>query len=371
MDRNYDKKLLNTILHLDPRGLEHMSPEKSRRGNSLGLRKKLTAVDALATIIEGDADEAIVRTLLDNNLMHAINSRDRRGRSPLAVAANLGNENFVRLLLDRQAFIDPANISENHPLSEASKKGHTAIAQLLLDRGALHSLENRLGDTALIEASRGGYEPTVRLLLDRGADHSHSNKRGDTALIEASRGGYEPTVRLLLDRGADYSGSNKGGDTALIEAISKGDEPTIRLLIDRGADSSQLKKPEDVALIQAIREQHELLVCLMLGTSASSRQTGLLGNALVADRDAQCEARNSATESVLYPPRHSGHRPVTRPLCSRGASPDVASAQDETPSASTTTGNGGSPKSVATVLHELEDLISVPFQQDHTLGMDV
>ena len=90
--------------------------------------------------------------------------------TPLHVAASLGHESVVRLLLDRGASVNVEDNSNRTPLHGTALTGHQVLAALLLDRGASINAETRDNLTPLHCAAQGGHESVVRMLLDRGAD---------------------------------------------------------------------------------------------------------------------------------------------------------------------------------------------------------
>lgn len=65
-----------------------------------------------------------------------VDSTDETGRTPLHIAAEMGNREIVDLLLDRNATIDARDIEGFSPLEIARNRGLTRVARLLTERGA-------------------------------------------------------------------------------------------------------------------------------------------------------------------------------------------------------------------------------------------
>jgi ankyrin repeat protein len=93
--------------------------------------------------------------------------------SALIVAAECGNTDAVRLLLDNGADIEAKSNSrfkkDVTALMIAAHEGHSNILHLLIDRGAQLNVTNRDGDTAYMMAINKGMPKSARILLKAGA----------------------------------------------------------------------------------------------------------------------------------------------------------------------------------------------------------
>ena len=120
-------------------------------------------------------------------------------------AAEEGDVDTVRRLLEDQSL----DVDEPHqhwtPLMKSAEEGHAEIVQLLLDRLADVKAANRKGRTALSFAaapsmkrsSTEGHLFVLRLLVERGADLRCEDERGMTALDHAKREGRDDIVKCL------------------------------------------------------------------------------------------------------------------------------------------------------------------------------
>lgn len=109
--------------------------------------------------------EAVVRLLLDTGKVD-INSRDKRGRSPLSWAAGSGDGVMVKLLVDTgRADVDARDIDEKTPLLWAAIDGHEAVVKLLVATGKVDvDARDKSGRTPLLWATIGGHDAVARLL---------------------------------------------------------------------------------------------------------------------------------------------------------------------------------------------------------------
>lgn len=92
---------------------------------------------------------------------------NRPGWTPLHYAAFAGSNEVVRLLLDRDAYIDAASPNKTTPMMMAAWEGHIMTVKLLLDAGADATLKNELGMTAIDFAEKFGHRDIAEGLTYR------------------------------------------------------------------------------------------------------------------------------------------------------------------------------------------------------------
>lgn len=184
--------------------------------------------------IEDDRTGVIVKAFLENGVDPDM--LDRREKTGLFIAAEVGDVEIVKLLLDYGANIEALSRTKCTPLHQAAWQGRDVIARELLERGANINARRKDGSTALYGASENGYETVVSLLIESGADISLTDSRGRTALHRATYNGFDPVVKVLLEAGADYEAKCYAGNTALYIAAENGFGTIVGLLLDRDAD---------------------------------------------------------------------------------------------------------------------------------------
>jgi ankyrin repeat protein len=202
-----------------------------------------------------DNDTNTVRDLLSKGADP--NTTNDFGVTVLNVAASNGNIEIAKMLLDKGADIDGADVVLGwRPLMSAAEAGQDEMVKFLLGRGAPIDGEDSVGYTALIYTASAGHTETAKLLIDAGADVNHISG-GYSPLISAAKESHPQTVMVLLENNADPDARMESGETPLMLAVQKGDPEIAKALLDYGADVSIRDNKGRTALEWAEFEQHK------------------------------------------------------------------------------------------------------------------
>lgn len=238
---------------------------------------------------------------------------DRTKDTALSLACSSGRYEVVELLLNRGANKEHRNVSDYTPLSLAASGGYVTIIKLLLNHGAeINSRTgSKLGISPLMLAAMNGHASTVKLLLDMGSDiNAQIETNRNTALTLACFQGRCEVVSLLLDRKANVEHRAKTGLTPLMEAASGGYVEVGRILLDKGADVNAPPVPSsrDTALTIAADKGHFRFVELLIKRGGPNLNL---------------DARNKKGSSPLWLAANGGHLDVVQLLVSSGADIDA------------------------------------------------
>ncbi|UPA54646.1 ankyrin repeat domain-containing protein [Wolbachia pipientis] len=118
----------------------------------------------------------------------------------LHFAANFGDTNVTKLLLEEGANIDIKDQNKNTPLHLAASNGHTDIVKLLMEKEPDLSVVNKEGNTSLHLAASNGHTDIVKLLVEKGSDLSAVNKDGGTPLQIAFYNNHTEIVKYLMEK---------------------------------------------------------------------------------------------------------------------------------------------------------------------------
>ena len=167
-----------------------------------------------------------------------VDTRDRRGTTPLMYSAAVGSQHAMKLLVEAGADVNAKNAFDATPLMWAA--GDIAKVRLLLANGADVNARSKIGRTPLLNAAlHDGSSEIVRLMLDKGADLKARDESGLSVLQAAVFSNDAETAGLLLAKGADPNSKDAAGFTPLLAAALNGDRNTevVRLLLQHGANA--------------------------------------------------------------------------------------------------------------------------------------
>jgi ankyrin repeat protein len=177
--------------------------------------------------------------------------------SPIADAAMREDIDAVRSLLREGAAVNVAQSDGMTALHWAAELGNVELVRLLVDAGADLEAPTRIGDlTPLHIGAEVGQSGTVRALLEAGANAESRNANGSAPLHFAAMSGSVEAVVALADHGADVNlREAKWGQTPLMFAASRNRVSAIEALIDRGGDVGITSK---VVLLQRLSDQDKV-----------------------------------------------------------------------------------------------------------------
>ena len=136
-------------------------------------------------------------------------------------AASTGNLERVMLLVEQGTEKNKMyNIDMNRygtyddyetALAVAAENGHLDVVRVLVNQGADMEMADSVGYTPLINASFNGHLDVVRYLLEQGANRDKAECTGRTPLHVAASVGYLKIAKLLMVYGADLNAKDKNG----------------------------------------------------------------------------------------------------------------------------------------------------------------
>ena len=198
-----------------------------------------------------------------------LDARDEDGKTALALAADRGHLEVVKVLVSAGADVNARNTGVaggSTPLHMASgHRNREPIMQLLIDNGAKVNTKGMLNATPLHIASLSGYPTNINLLLKHGADIAAVKDGGATALHEAARGGTDnaSAVEALIAAKADVKAVDGRGQTALHLAASEGNQGAVKVLLANGADVNAKDKKDRTPIYYASRRRKQEVVELL------------------------------------------------------------------------------------------------------------
>ncbi|CAC5376413.1 unnamed protein product [Mytilus coruscus] len=158
---------------------------------------------------------------------------DWHNQSPIFIAASLGNDKLVRLLVNYKSDVSQSNEEGNLPLFIACEKGHRNIVDFFLNECQLSVSEiveqaDKRQRTPILVACRGGFTEIVKRLVSKGAAVNKVNIWNATPLFAASREGHLDVGRCLIKENADLNFADSNGQTPLLVACDEGNDAIVK-----------------------------------------------------------------------------------------------------------------------------------------------
>lgn len=272
-----------------------------------------------------------------DEIVSAVNARDRSNNTALHLASARDNENLVCLLLRLGAKVGVKNNDGMTALQMAVKESaidvikalvvngedlndkdvdgntllHLAFAKTdssfrssdneknkklvwsLLSMGAKVGVKNSSGMTALHMAVRACAGDVISVLVDFGEDLNAKDWNGHTSLDIAIRNNRIEEVRLLLLMGANRVVDRRRGETILLKAVKACAYDVVNFLVDIGEDVNDQDSSGNTPLHIASIHNYKVAVCLFLRSGA---KVGVQNNKGMTAL--HCAARRFAKDAV-------------------------------------------------------------------------
>ncbi|XP_005095847.1 ankyrin repeat domain-containing protein 50 [Aplysia californica] len=218
-------------------GVKIKSSEKEiamRHGSSYLFKKygyQVISLDCCVATAAEKGNVNLVKYLLDIGM--PVDEQDNEGETALVYAVRHQNMAMIQCLLDHGASVDLQTSTKGWPLREAVTRRDIDIMKLLLNRGANPDI--RLPDrTTLLgwTCSAEYFQQVPHVLIEAGADLNAN--AGDPPLHKVVKYRNTDLLKLLLERGADMLAQDSFGRTALQVALEHPE--AMALLIEHGAD---------------------------------------------------------------------------------------------------------------------------------------
>lgn len=163
----------------------------------------------LKAVKEGNGDEVV--KLLQDHSNTLVNSQDiTTGESALHIAVSQRNMTWIQFLCQKGANTNIQDKKGVTPLVLAAQIGFIDGVQELIKRGARVDISNATGETPLIAAVHRRDIPMMRVLLKGGADPDRADSSGRSALDYAMYDGANSALVSEIEKNKKPKGEQEG-----------------------------------------------------------------------------------------------------------------------------------------------------------------
>jgi ankyrin repeat protein len=183
-------------------------------------------------------DSKIINLLVENGA--DVNSKNKKGLTPLMRASAFNNYEVVKVLIEHGADINSKTESGFTPILYAAKYSNDPkVIDILVENGA--EIKGGLFSdipNPLYQSAKYNNNPEItKKLIELGADPN--DDYDNSPLIEAAENNNAEVVKVILKAGVDVNYQNSHGNTALHRASLQAEDPRIiELLLEYGADGT-------------------------------------------------------------------------------------------------------------------------------------
>src|SRR5690554_1028706 len=203
------------------------------------------------------AEPENVQFMIENFIR--INTKNKKGFSPLMAALHNEQEKTARLLIEAGATVNDKNDRGWTPLMFAVKRRIPEMVKLLLEAGAKVNVDYDLGGTPPMVTLSHGRQAIARMLIKAGADVNAKDNQRRTPLMFASHKNVQTeTVKLLIETGAEINARNELGVTPLIYALYYNRPKCAKELIQAAADVNARNIKNDTPLMLALEKNVQI-----------------------------------------------------------------------------------------------------------------
>ncbi|KAK7476855.1 hypothetical protein BaRGS_00031937 [Batillaria attramentaria] len=199
--------------------------------------------------------ERVVKILLEYGASLEVGDWEK-GRKPLHIACEHGNNDLVKILLDAGASVDAQDNNGRTPLHVACRYNHVDVMKSLLATESDVDAKDDSGFTPLHLACKHNFPDVTKCLIEAKSDVNAKGNNGNTPLHVACVNKAIDSAEALLGANADIEARNEADNTPLHMACVSGSKEIVQMLLKHGADTQARNNTDDIPASVAKANYH-------------------------------------------------------------------------------------------------------------------
>uniref|UniRef100_A0A336KKD9 CSON012202 protein n=1 Tax=Culicoides sonorensis TaxID=179676 RepID=A0A336KKD9_CULSO len=180
-------------------------------------------------------NQSMVRELLSAQTADQLKACDANGDTPLHLAARRRDVDMVRILVDYGTNVDSQNGEGQTALHIAAAEGDEQLVKYFYGVRASAAIADNQDRTPMHLAAENGHATIIEILADKfKASIFERTKDGSTLMHIASLNGHADCAMMLFKKGVYLHMPNKGGARSIHTAARYGHVGIINTLLQRG-----------------------------------------------------------------------------------------------------------------------------------------
>ncbi|XP_043267430.1 serine/threonine-protein phosphatase 6 regulatory ankyrin repeat subunit A-like isoform X3 [Venturia canescens] len=240
------------------------------------IRLKVDGKGKIPLLLAVEAgNQSMCRELLSQQATDQLRATTPAGDTALHLAARRRDVDMVRILVDYGASVDMQNGEGQTPLHIASAEGDEGLVKYFYGVRASASIADHQDRTPMHLAAENGHASVIELLADKfKASIFERTKDGSTLMHIASLNGHSECATMLFKKGVYLHMPNKRGARSIHTAARYGHVGIISTLLQRGEKVDATTNDNYTALHIAVESAKPAVVETLLGYGAEVHVRG-------------------------------------------------------------------------------------------------
>ncbi|XP_014234163.1 serine/threonine-protein phosphatase 6 regulatory ankyrin repeat subunit A isoform X2 [Trichogramma pretiosum] len=240
------------------------------------IRLKVDGKGKIPLLLAVEAgNQSMCRELLSQQAPDQLRATNPAGDTALHLAARRRDVDMCRILVDYGASVDSQNGSGQTALHIASAEGDETLVKYFYGVRASASITDHLDRTPMHLAAENGHASIIELLADKfKASIFERTKDGSTLMHIASLNGHSECATMLFKKGVYLHMPNKRGARSIHTAAKYGHVGIISTLLQRGEKVDAVTNDNYTALHIAVESAKPAVVETLLGYGAEVHVRG-------------------------------------------------------------------------------------------------